>query len=320
MDGKVARSLVAARGDGMQASGRLLPAAGVVLLPVAALDAVALGERFPRERAPRRCASSSKKWKRAVEAQRLLAPDAVDERDVARRRWLRSASSAIRTGWRGIVARRPPAPCGRKLSARRSRAAGRARARCASSSADDQQPPAARRALCSAICGSDAVERRDRQMIEVDLHRVPLAHQSSRNCRRRSGRAGARHSRSRPCRRSRRPCRPTPCRRCRDAPISRPSSTKRWMNCAAVIDPAPRGPTFFMSAIGLVDQLVVGVRQREAPQQVARSPCPRRAAGRRAPSSLANSRHVRGRGDDHRAGQRREIDDRLRDDASAAPR
>ena len=29
-----------------------------------------------------------------------------------------------------------------------------------------------------------------------------------------------------------------------------PSSTKRWRNCAAVIDPASRGPTFLMSAIG----------------------------------------------------------------------
>lgn len=66
-----------------QASGRLLPATAIILLPVAALDPGAVGERLPGG-ARLGDAVFVEEVEGAVEAERFLAPYAVGERDVAR--------------------------------------------------------------------------------------------------------------------------------------------------------------------------------------------------------------------------------------------
>ena len=90
------------------------------------------------------------------------------------------------------------------------------------------------------------------------------------------------------------------------------SLTKRFRNCAAVIDPASRPPVFFMSAnwesICLSYSLPSGMRQT-------RSPVASPAAESRAASASSFAEHagiIVAEGDDDGAGQGRKIDHELR--------
>ena len=137
-------------------------------------------------------------------------------------------------------------------------------------------PPAARRRACGRAvaagpgrrrCGSGGRSRSQ-----------PCARRGyPRNAPPPADRAAARRSRSRPSARRGSPCVahavPAMSRCAHGLPL-----TKRWMNCAAVIAPPGRPPTFFMSAISRLDLLVVGLGQRHAPALSRRSPRRPRAA------------------------------------------
>src|SRR3982751_5593702 len=94
-----------------------------------------------------------------------------------------------------------------------------------------------------------------------------------------------------------------------------PSSTKRWMNCAAVIEPPSRGPTFFMSAIGESISRSNGSASGLCPNLSPPHP-PDRASLLQLPCELVGvgeqARPFVAETDEDRPGQGREVDDRRR--------
>ena len=103
-----------------------------------------------------------------VEAERLVAPHAVGEGDVARAVGRHPAVADSRTGWSAARAL-PARPCGRKL-VRRIGPELRVERLELVGLGDDQQPLAARRAAFSQMPASTCSSGDDGQMIEVDEH------------------------------------------------------------------------------------------------------------------------------------------------------